>query len=68
MQIGALDKVVQFAKENNLISMIDNTMASPALFCPIQHGFDISLHSATKYLNGHTDIVAGAIKNRMIVL
>ena len=61
MQIGALDKVVQFAKENNLISMIDNTMASPALFCPIQHGFDISLHSATKYLNGHTDIVAGAI-------
>jgi cystathionine beta-lyase/cystathionine gamma-synthase len=61
MEIGALDKVVEFAKENNLISMIDNTMASPALFCPIQHGFDISLHSATKYLNGHTDIVAGAI-------
>mgnify|MGYP000848363165 FL=1 len=61
MEIGALDKVVEFAKENNLISMIDNTLASPALFCPIQHGFDISLHSATKYLNGHTDIVAGAI-------
>lgn len=61
MEIGALDKVVEFAKENNLISMIDNTLASPALFCPIQHGFNISLHSATKYLNGHTDIVAGAI-------
>jgi len=61
MQIGALDKVVEFAKENNLISMIDNTLASPTLFCPIQHGFDISLHSATKYLNGHSDIVAGAI-------
>ena len=61
MDIGALDKVAEFAKENNLISMIDNTFASPALFCPIQHGFDISLHSATKYLNGHTDIVAGAI-------
>jgi cystathionine beta-lyase/cystathionine gamma-synthase len=61
MQIGVLDKVVEFAKENNLISMIDNTLASPTLFCPIQHGFDISLHSATKYLNGHSDIVAGAI-------
>ena len=61
MEIGALDKVVEFAKDNNLISMIDNTLASPSLFCPIQHGFDISLHSATKYLNGHTDIVAGAI-------
>ena len=61
MQIGALDKIVEFAKENNLISMIDNTLASPTLFCPIQHGFDISLHSATKYLNGHSDIVAGAI-------
>ena len=41
--------------------MIDNTFASPALFCPIHLGFDISLHSATKFLNGHTDIVAGAI-------
>ena len=61
MEIGALDKIVAFANQNNLISMIDNTLASPALFCPVQHGFDISLHSATKYLNGHTDIVAGAI-------
>ena len=61
LDVVALDEVVTFAKANKLISMIDNTFASPALFCPIQHGFDISLHSATKYLNGHTDIVAGAI-------
>lgn len=59
--VPALDKVVELAKAHNLISMIDNTFASPVLYCPIQHGFDISLHSATKYLNGHTDIVAGAI-------
>ena len=59
--VPALDKVIEMAKAHNLISMIDNTFASPALFAPIQLGIDISLHSATKYLNGHTDIVAGAI-------
>ena len=61
IEVAPLEKIIAFAKENGLISMIDNTLASPALFCPIQLGFDISLHSATKYLNGHTDIVAGAI-------
>ena len=61
IEVAPLEKIVAFAKEKGLISMIDNTLASPALFCPIQLGFDISLHSATKYLNGHTDIVAGAI-------
>jgi cystathionine beta-lyase/cystathionine gamma-synthase len=39
--------------------MIDNTFASPVNFRPAEHGFDVSLHSATKYLNGHSDIVAG---------
>ena len=61
MDVGALDEVVKFAKQHNLVSMIDNTFASPMLYCPIQQGFDISLHSATKYLNGHTDIVAGVV-------
>ena len=41
--------------------MIDNTFASPVNFRPIEHGFDLSLHSATKYLNGHTDLIAGAV-------
>ena len=61
IDVLALDEVVSLAKAHGLISMIDNTFASPVLFAPIQFGFDISLHSATKYLNGHTDIVAGAI-------
>ena len=39
--------------------MIDNTFASPVNFRPLQMGFDLSLHSCTKYLNGHSDIVAG---------
>ena len=53
--------VVKFAKKHDLVSMIDNTFASPINFRPVEHGFDLSLHSATKYLNGHSDIVAGAI-------
>lgn len=61
VEVLELDKIVEFANKNNLISIIDNTFASPVIFCPIQFGFDISLHSATKYLNGHSDLAAGAI-------
>jgi cystathionine beta-lyase/cystathionine gamma-synthase len=56
--------VVRFAREHGLISMIDNTFASPINFRPAEHGYDISLHSATKYLNGHTDLIAGAAIGR----
>ncbi|MGD0423935.1 MAG: aminotransferase class I/II-fold pyridoxal phosphate-dependent enzyme [Candidatus Bathyarchaeia archaeon] len=56
--------VVEFAKKNRIISLIDNTFASPINFRPPEHGFDLSLHSCTKYLNGHSDIVAGAIIGR----
>jgi len=61
MEVCALKQIAAFAKENNLVSMIDNTFATPVLFRPIDLGFDISLHSATKYMNGHNDIVAGAV-------
>ena len=61
ISIPELGAVTELVKKHNLISMIDNTFASPALYCPLMHGFDISLHSATKYLNGHTDIVAGVV-------
>ena len=61
MQVADLPEVVKFAHENNLTSMIDNTFASPVNFRPAEHGFDLSLHSGTKYLNGHSDIVAGAV-------
>jgi cystathionine beta-lyase/cystathionine gamma-synthase len=61
IEVGDLEAVVAFAKEHGLISMIDNTFASPINFRPIEHGFDLSLHSGTKYLNGHADIVAGAV-------
>ena len=61
MQIPDLESVVSFAKRHGLVSMIDNTFASPVNFRPSEMGFDLSLHSATKYLNGHSDIVAGAV-------
>ena len=61
LDVPELGAIVDFAKENNLISMIDNTFASPVLFSPTELGFDISLHSCTKYINGHSDIVAGAV-------
>ena len=62
--VGCLKEVAAFAKEHGLISMIDNTFASPVNFTPADLGFDIVLHSATKYLNGHSDICAGVIAGK----
>jgi cystathionine beta-lyase/cystathionine gamma-synthase len=64
LQVADLKEVAAFAKTHGLVSMIDNTFASPMNFRPPEHGFDLSLHSCTKYLNGHSDIVAGAIIGR----
>ncbi len=64
LQVADLKSVVLFARKNDLVSMIDNTFASPINFRPAEWGFDLSLHSCTKYLNGHNDIVAGAVIGR----
>jgi len=64
LQVPDLRAVVDFAKSNGLVTLIDNTFASPVNFRPAEWGFDLSLHSCTKYLNGHSDIVAGAIIGR----
>ncbi len=61
LQVGDLESVVKFAKNHGIISLIDNTFASPINFRPPEWGFDLSIHSCTKYLNGHSDIVAGAV-------
>ena len=53
--------VVEFAKKHELISIVDNTFPSPINFRPNEWGFDLSCHSCTKYLNGHSDIVAGCV-------
>lgn len=64
LQIPDLEAVVKFAQEHDIVSFIDNTFPSPFNFRPPEWGFDVSLHSCTKYLNGHSDIVAGAIIGR----
>ncbi len=61
LEVADLQSVVAFARSHRLISMIDNTFASPVNFRPLDMGFDLSLHSCTKYLNGHSDIVAGCV-------
>ena len=53
--------VVQFAKAHGLVSIIDNTFATPVNFQPRLLGYDLVLHSATKYLNGHSDLTAGVV-------
>lgn len=61
LDMADLPAIAAFAKQRGLVSMIDSTFASPVNFRPIAHGFDVVVHSATKYLNGHSDIVAGAV-------
>ena len=56
--------VAAFAKEHGIHAVIDNTFASPINFQPLEHGFSLAFHSATKYLNGHDDVIAGAIVGR----
>lgn len=54
-------EIVRFARKHRILAIIDNTFASPVNFRPLDWGFDLSIHSCTKYLNGHSDIVAGAV-------
>ena len=61
MKIIDIEKCVEFSKKHNLISVIDNTFASPYLQNPLDMNADIVMHSATKYLNGHSDVVMGAL-------
>lgn len=61
MEVGDVKAVAAFARSHGLVTAIDNTFATPVNFRPREHGIDLVLHSATKYLNGHSDIVAGAV-------
>jgi len=61
LQVGDLDGVVRFARAHGLVALVDNTFATPVNFRPLTRGFDLVLHSATKYLNGHSDLVAGVV-------
>ncbi|MCU0755539.1 MAG: PLP-dependent aspartate aminotransferase family protein [Xanthomonadales bacterium] len=61
LKLTDLEAVCAIARRHGLISVVDNTFASPVLQRPLDFGADIVLHSATKYLNGHSDIVGGVL-------
>ena len=61
LKIADLEAISSFAKKNNLISVCDNTFCSPYIQNPLELGFDVVVHSATKYLNGHSDLIGGVV-------
>jgi cystathionine beta-lyase/cystathionine gamma-synthase len=56
-----LEQIAKIAKQHNLIAVADNTFATPIIQRPLEHGFHIVVHSATKYLNGHSDVISGIV-------
>lgn len=66
LTITDLAAVANIAKKYNLVSMIDNTFASPVNQNPIDFGIDVVIHSATKYMGGHSDICAGAVASSKV--
>ncbi|MFC4764050.1 trans-sulfuration enzyme family protein [Dyella koreensis] len=61
LKLVDLEKVAKFAKKHGLIFVVDNTFCSPMIQRPLAYGADLVLHSATKYLNGHSDMVGGIV-------
>jgi cystathionine beta-lyase/cystathionine gamma-synthase len=61
VRVGLLADVAAFGRREGLVTVIDNTFATPVNFRPLAAGFDLCFHSATKYLNGHSDLTAGAV-------
>lgn len=61
LEVGDLEAVVAFSRQHNMVSLVDSTFAPPINFRPAALGFDLVIHSATKYANGHSDVVAGIV-------
>lgn len=61
LKLADLEKIATIAKRHGIICVADNTFATPWIQRPIELGFDIVVHSATKYLNGHSDVVNGVV-------
>jgi cystathionine gamma-lyase len=60
LKLVDLEAAAALARKHKLLSVCDNTFASPWIQRPLEHGFDIVVHSTTKYLNGHSDVIGGA--------
>lgn len=61
LDIPEFDEIVEWAKKNNIKTIVDNTFTSPYLFRPIEWGIDTVVHSCTKYINGHGDLIGGVV-------
>ena len=61
LKLVDLEAIANFAKERGIITVCDNTFASPYCQRPLDHGIDMVMHSATKYLNGHSDVIGGIV-------
>ncbi len=61
LQLVDLKNAAKLARRHRLVSLVDNTFASPVLQKPLAYGFDLVLHSATKFLGGHSDLLGGAV-------
>jgi cystathionine gamma-lyase len=61
LKLADLEAIARIAKQRDIVSVCDNTFASPWVQRPLELGFDLVLHSVTKYLNGHSDVVAGVV-------
>lgn len=68
LRIVDLRKATAFAQEWGLVSLVDNTFASPVLQKPLAMGFNLVLHSASKYLSGHSDVIAGAAAGSAVLI
>ena len=68
LRLVDLSKAVAFAQEWGLVSIVDNTFASPVLQKPLSMGFNIVVHSASKYLSGHSDVIAGAAAGSRVLM
>jgi cystathionine gamma-lyase len=61
LKLVDLEAIAKFAKERGILTVCDNTFASPYCQRPLDHGIDMVMHSATKYLNGHSDMIGGVV-------
>jgi len=61
LRVMDLNRLAAIAKAKNIISVIDSTFATPFNMCPLAHGIDLVIHSASKYLGGHNDLLAGVV-------
>jgi len=61
LRVTDVRPIAQLARERGIAVIVDNTFATPVLFRPLEHGADLVIHSATKYLGGHSDVTAGVV-------